>query len=220
MAKSVASRGRKDLYRKYTIAIQRLTPKQRRFADLYLNGATAGNAAASAREAGYGGRYPDKDVHRLLPSPGFNPDVTRERGANHPLTLAIWFGLKIRTEETRRIEESRSDQRVKFGITPEWVLKNLKEMAVRTMGYEFDPETLDRMTGSIFVKSNFQPAAAQRTLEALGRAMGMFYDRGPGEKAKIFDEMDEAELDAEIARIDVRIAELQSLSKTRSDRPC
>lgn len=192
----------------YAQTLDRLNPRQRGFVENFLNNP---ETAGDVRNSGKAAKYAQGGINQLysfVPSENDMPDVI-DTESMHPLTMAILIGMRLKAETLRQIEHRKGEQRVRLGITSDWVLKNLKEIAVRTMGYEFDPETLDRKAGSEFQKSSFQPAAAQRSLEALGREMGMFYDRGPGEKPKSYDEMEVEELDAEIAKLDQRIAQIQ-----------
>lgn len=200
----------------YATAIDRCKPKQRGFVENFLNNP---ETAGDVKNAGIAGGFTEgstNSLYELVPKPELSV-LSVDIESMHPVTLAILLGLRMKAETLKRIEERKADQRVKLGITPDWVLKHLKAIAIRAAGYTFDEKTLDAVPES-FDKKNFAPAAAQRTFEALGREMGMFFDRGPGEKAKTLDEMDERELDEAIAGYDRRIRELEALRRDEGEK--
>lgn len=199
-----------DAAQAYANARSRLRGMQGPFVDAYLFGdKTAGNVQASGEAAGYKKRSAMTTVSGWMPKPEHQRML--EHGETHNLrnvTIAILWGLKIKAEEVRKIEAGRSAKRVKLNITTERVLYALLENAERCSGYDIDQATGERK--GTFDPKAFVPSTAQRSWELIGKDMGMFFDRGPGEKAKTFDEMSVDELNAEMKAMDAQLAELES----------
>lgn len=203
-----------ELARAYAGAVAVLKVRPRNLVEFWLfDPETRGNLLASARKAGFSEHTAQKDFYQAIPTGNEDP----ESAGVSAITRAIIYGLRLKAIATERAEIARAAQRVKLGINPDWVLVRLKEIAVRCMGKKWDPETNDEVHGSRFNRKLFKPGSAQRALDLIGKDMGMFIDRGEAVK-KSYDQMDAAQLDAEILQLEEREAELAALRASEGAR--
>lgn len=133
-------------------------PKHERFVQAYLRGPTAGNAAASHNEAtGRKSHRARQDGYKWL-----------RRGD----IVARLTELRAEIEKTEHKAIERAAEAV--GITKEWVLERLRENVERCMQRV---AVLDA-DGEPIGQWKFEPAAANKALELLGRHVGLFMTGG------------------------------------------
>jgi phage terminase small subunit len=154
------------------MAANKLSPKQSRFAKEYLIDL---NATQAAIRAGYSPKTANEQACRLL--------------AKVSIQEAVANGQ-------RKIEQ-------KLDITAEWVLKNLKEVAQRCMQHVpvmvFDREEKRRVQATNEDGEGvyeFDSSGANRSLELIGKHLGMFIDRtqiiSDAEPTKVIIEVQDA----------------------------
>jgi phage terminase small subunit len=124
-----------------------LTPKQSRFIEEYLVDL---NATQAAIRAGY----------------------------SHKTAYSIGQENLKKPEIARVIEEAQAERSEKTSITAEWVLDNLKNVAVRCQQAEpvkeWDHEEKRMVETGEY---QFDSAGANRSLELIGKHLGMFKDK-------------------------------------------
>lgn len=194
-----------ELAKIYATTLERCTPKQRAFVEFYNDDPECMGSVQKASDKAQYAPTSARDLYALIPKHAQSHDLTDDL---HPVTLALLIGMRIKAEVFSRAEGQRMHQRVRLGITSDYVLKRMKEVAERAAGYDFDPNTLER-TGE-FKEKNFQPSAAARTFRLLGQEQGMFMDTGPGRDApKEIGAMEEAELDDEQRKLGEKLVEVE-----------
>jgi phage terminase small subunit len=131
---------------------QKLTPKQQRFVDEYLVDLNATQAAIRA---------------------GYSQKTARAIGAEN-LT---------KPDIAAAIEASRAKATEKAELSVGWVLESLRAVAKRCMQSEpvldkrGDPVMVETPSGDLAPAYTFQAPAANRSLELLGKYLGMFPDK-------------------------------------------
>lgn len=133
-----------------------LTPKQQRFVDEYLIDL---NATQAAIRAGYSAKTADSQASRLLR----NVKVSRAIGE----------------AKTTRSERTKLDQ--------DWVLNGLREVAERcmtavpVMRFDFESKSMVQVIDDEGLGVwQFDSRGANRSLELVGKHLGMFTDASPG----------------------------------------
>jgi phage terminase small subunit len=148
------------------VAKDKLTPKQEMFVKEYLVDL---NATQAYLRAGY----------------KCNEEVAR-RNASRLLTKA---------DVARAIEEANQKRAEKLELTAEWVLENLKNVAVRCQQAEpvmvFDYSTKEMVETGEY---QFDSKGANRALELIGKHLGIFEDKlrlSGSMGVKIVDDVDD-----------------------------
>lgn len=204
MAKAV------DPHQEYARALTRVRGMRRKFVEMLLFGKTAGNIEGSARASGYA-EGSVMSIHSVMPK---RRDVDAFAAGDYdhltPVVLAILWGQRCKALEQEKAEAGRAAQRIALNITPDLVVRRLKEIGERCAGYDVEPDTVERK--GAFDPAKFQPGSAQRAFELLGKDAGMFV-RKEGPVKKTFDEMTMEELDEAMAAIEAEIADLEARTK-------
>jgi phage terminase small subunit len=106
------------------------------------------NASAAMRRAGYTSKNPDVDASKLLVNPSVKAEIDK--------------AIKERADKT--------------GITAEWVLKSLQEVAQRCMQKE---PVLIKVDGELVPSGEwkFDSSGANKSLELLGKHLKLFTDK-------------------------------------------
>lgn len=156
-----------------------LTPMQARFVDAYIQDF---NGAAAARAAGSKGKDPEKAAYGFLRNP------------------------KVSAAINRRLTKVSE----KVDVDVQWVISKLVEVVYRSL--QGTPKV--RRDGTPVVNPDtgatvmdWQPAAANKALELLGRHLGMFIDRQ--EVAVVYRSMvDQAIADLEAQLTEPRVVDV------------
>lgn len=163
--------------------------KHERMAQLLADGKTQMEAYAGA---GFGG------------SPKAHASNTYNRYPDIQARVAT-----ILDERRRVIDEGRAKAVEEAAVDKAWVLRNLKDVVERCLQARpvmqgGKPVMIDTPNGEIAPAYVFQPQGANKALELIGKELGMFVERSEVGKPGEFAELDDKELDEELARVEAR----------------